>query len=139
MVLKENIVNYTGPFPFVWDEIVVPVRYGSEQHTARKILLALAEQVVGQYKAKAEESWQNVKQRYMVETPSFDSVVSLVANDNWLEFTVRYLVPYNKRRSVKDMLFLKIVDAFEETGGKVRFASMTVEITDFPRLGVDVG
>ena len=38
-VLKENVINYSGEFPFVWDEIVVPVRYGNDQHRARSILL----------------------------------------------------------------------------------------------------
>jgi small-conductance mechanosensitive channel len=138
IVLKENISNYSGTFPFVWDEIVVPVRYGSDQHVARQILLSVTKQIVDQYVVMAREKWENVKKEYMVETPNFDPVVTLVANDNWLEFTVRYLVPYENRRSTKDKLFLNMVDAFSKTSGKVEFASMTVEITNFPKLAVDV-
>ena len=137
-VLKENVVNYSGTFPFVWDEIVVPVRYGSNQHVARQILLTITNQIVAQYKISAKEKWKNVKEQYMIEIPSFDPVVTLIANDNWLEFTLRYLVPYNERRSTKDKLFLNIVDAFAQTEGEVEFASMTIEITNFPKLAVDI-
>lgn len=137
-VLKENVVNYSEAFPFVWDEIIVPVRYGSNQHVAREILLTITNQIVATYKVSAKEKWKNVKEQYMIEMPSFDPVVTLIANDNWLEFTLRYLVPYNERRSTKDKLFLNIVDMFAQTEGEVEFASMTIEITNFPKLAVDI-
>ena len=63
LVLKENIVNYSGTFPFVWDEIVVPVRYGSDQHLARKILLSVVSDIAGEYIVKANKHWLNVKKR----------------------------------------------------------------------------
>ena len=85
-VLKENVVNYSEAFPFVWDEIIVPVRYGSNQHVAREILLTITNQIVATYKVSAKEKWKNVKEQYMIEMPSFDPAVTLIANDNWLEF-----------------------------------------------------
>ncbi|MFI4919611.1 MAG: mechanosensitive ion channel domain-containing protein [Legionellales bacterium] len=137
MVLKENVINYSGSFPFVWDEIVVPIRYGNDQHMARRILLDVTKAVVHQYEAAAAEKWMDVKTRYMIDTPDFTPAVTLIANDNWMEFTVRYLVPHKNRRTVKDKLFTSIVEAFEKTKGKVEFASMTVEITGFPKLDVN--
>ena len=74
----------------------------------------------------------------MVGTPDFNSLVTLIANDNWLEFTVRYLVPYDNRRGIKDKLFTQMVDELQKTNGKVQFASMTIEITNFPKVAVDI-
>src|SRR3990167_7708219 len=136
-ILKENVINYSGSFPFVWDEIVVPVRYGNDQHMARRILLDVTEKIVHQYETTAAEKWMDVKTRYMIDTPAFTPAVTLIANDNWMEFTVRYLVPHKNRRMVKDKLFTSIVEAFGKTNGKVEFASMTVEITGFPKLDVN--
>lgn len=136
-VLKENVINYSGSFPFVWDEIVVPVRYGNDQHMARQILLDVTEKVVHQYETAAAEKWVDVKTHYMIDTPDFTPAVTLIANDNWMEFTLRYVVPHKNRRTVKDKLFMNIVEAFEKTNGKVEFASMTVEITGFPKLNVN--
>ncbi|MDR3476994.1 MAG: mechanosensitive ion channel [Gammaproteobacteria bacterium] len=138
IILKESVVNYSGAFPFVWDEIVVPVRYGSDQHAARQILLNIVEPIVSPFKTMANEKWLDVKDRYMIDTSNFDPAVTLIANDNWLEFTARYLVPHTARRNIKDKLFQNIVDAFSQTDGKVEFASMTIEITNFPKLAVDV-
>jgi small-conductance mechanosensitive channel len=46
-VFKEPAFNYTADFPFLWDEITVPVKYGSDCHLARNILEKIAEEVVG--------------------------------------------------------------------------------------------
>lgn len=136
-VLKENVINYSGSFPFVWDEIVVPVKYGNDQHRARCILLDVTEKIVNQYEATASKQWQDVKTRYLIDTPDFTPAVTLIANDNWMEFTIRYIVPHKNRRTIKDKLFMNIVDAFEKTNGKIEFASMTVAITGFPNLNVN--
>ena len=37
-VFKEPVFNYSGDFPFLWDEIVLPVRYGSDWKLAREML-----------------------------------------------------------------------------------------------------
>lgn len=136
-ILKENVINYSGTFPFVWDEIVVPVRYGNDQHMARRILLDVTAKIVNQYETIAGEKWQDVKARYLIDTPDFSPAVTLVANDNWMEFTIRYIVPHKNRRAIKDKLFIGIVEEFEKTNGQVEFASMTVEITSFPKLNVN--
>ena len=46
-VLKEPVVNYSGDFPFLWDEIVVPVRHGCDAELARELILRVAEETVG--------------------------------------------------------------------------------------------
>jgi hypothetical protein len=74
----------------------------------------------------------------MIEQSNFSSSVTLIANDNWLEFTARYVVLFNQRRLVKDQLCTQYVDAFSETSGKVEYASMTIEITNFPQLKMDL-
>lgn len=37
-VFKEPVFNYSGDFPFLWDEITVPVKYGSDWTMARAML-----------------------------------------------------------------------------------------------------
>jgi small-conductance mechanosensitive channel len=34
-IFKEPVFNYSGEFPFLWDEIKVPIKYGSDYHLAR--------------------------------------------------------------------------------------------------------
>ena len=37
-VFKEPVFNYSADFAFVWDEITIPVKYGSDHRLARQIL-----------------------------------------------------------------------------------------------------
>ncbi|MBK8061183.1 MAG: hypothetical protein IPK33_25810 [Gemmatimonadetes bacterium] len=49
-----------------------------------------------------------------------EPVVSLVLTDNWLEFTLRYAVPFDRRRAVGDRNSLH--EDLEEGGGVGRRA-----------------
>jgi small-conductance mechanosensitive channel len=135
-VFKEPVFNYSADFHFLWDEITVPVKYGSDYHRAREILLALAQEQVGSYIPHAHKDWEQMVKKYMIEEASVEPMVTMIANDNWIEFTVRYVIDFKKRRSTKDALFTKILDAFEETNGTVSLASATFHLVDAPVLNV---
>ena len=36
-VFKAPVFNYSGDFPFLWDEVTVPVKYGGDYRLAREI------------------------------------------------------------------------------------------------------
>jgi small-conductance mechanosensitive channel len=135
-VFKEPVFNYSGDFPFLWDEIIVPVRYGSDSRLARKILEDVARDLVGAYAAEAKDAWAGLVRQYMIEDASVEPMISLVANDNWMEFTLRYVVEYKRRRMTKDLLFTRIVEQVETTGGRVALASATFEIVKTAPLEV---
>lgn len=62
--------------------------------------------------------------------------VTLIANDNWLAFTVRYVVDYRQRRLTKDRLFTRILEEIDQTEGRVSIASATFQLVDAPVLDV---
>ena len=86
---KQPVFNYTQGFPFVWDEIKVPVHYGSDRLQARRLLERAAAEVAGAYVAEARRAWATLVEKYLIDNASVEPIVSLVANDNWFEFTVR--------------------------------------------------
>jgi small-conductance mechanosensitive channel len=137
-VLKEPVYNYSGEFPFLWDEITVPVRHGDDIELARTLLQGCAQEVLADYAASAKDAWATLLERYPIEEARIDPMLTLVANDNWVEFTLRYVVDYRRRRATKDVLFTRILRAFAETGGKVQFASATFELVGAPALAVDL-
>ena len=73
---------------------------------------------------------------YRIEDESIEPAVTLVANDNWMEFTVRYIVDYKRRRKTKDELFSRILTAIDGTHGRVAIASTTIQIVEAPVLQV---
>jgi small-conductance mechanosensitive channel len=135
-VFKEPVFNYSGDFPFLWDEITVPVTYTSDHRLAREILEKIINTVIEEYSAYAKRAWKDVVKKYLVEEAMIDPVVTLACTDNWIEFTVRYITDYKLRRATKNRLFGLILDEFEKTGGRVKIASTTVQIVDPPSLNV---
>ena len=137
-VFKEPVFNYSHDFPFLWDEIVVPVKFGSDHHLAREILDRVVSDVVGNYTAYAKAAWRDVVSSYRIEDARIEPLVTMVFNENWMDFTVRYVVDYKARRITKDRLFTQILDEFQKTEGKVGIASTSVDIslTHAPTLGV---
>ena len=135
-VFKEPVFNYSGEFPFLWDEIVVPVKYGSDYTLARSILNDAATEVVGDFTANAKEEWKHLVRSYRIEDARIEPLVTLVANDNWVEFTLRYVVDHRSRRAAKDALFTRVLAAVEASGGKVGMASTTVQLVEMPNLRV---
>jgi small-conductance mechanosensitive channel len=135
-VFKEPVYNYSADFPFVWDEITVPIKYGSDHTLARKIIQDAAQKVVSEYVAFAHQTWQNILRKYAIEDASVEPIVTLVANDNWMEFTLRYVVDFKKRRSTKDLLFTCILDGVTASDGRVSMASATFHLVEAPVFDV---
>ena len=75
---------------------------------------------------------------YLLENSSLDTMVTLIANDNWVEFTLRYVVDFKKRRITKDNIFTIILKEFDKTGGKVSFASATFQLVEMPEIKVNL-
>ncbi|QUS59433.1 mechanosensitive ion channel [Synechocystis sp. PCC 7339] len=137
-VFKEPVFNYSGDFPFIWDEIVVPVRHGGDHRLARNILQRVVEEVTGSYIEPAKAEWSRMIHKYLIEDAQIEPFVTLIANDNWLEFTVRYVVDYKKRRATKDRLFTQILEEIDGTNRRVELASTTVELISTPGLHVSL-
>jgi small-conductance mechanosensitive channel len=127
-VFKEPVFNYSADFPFLWDEIRVPVRHGSDRQAARDLIERAALDVVGDYVRTAAEAWEVMVRKYLIEDASVKPAVTLIANDNWLEYTLRYVVDFRLRRSTKDALFRRIMDLVDASGGRVILASATLEL-----------
>lgn len=135
-VFKEPVFNYSGDFPFLWDEIAVPVKYGSDYRLAREIFQGILKETTGEYTQQAKASWAGLMEQYRVDPTEMDPRVYLAANDNWMDFTLRYVVDYKRRRITKDLLFTQILDGIDRSNGKVALASTTFHLVEAPELNV---
>lgn len=137
-VFKEPVFNYSGDFPFLWDEIAVPVKYGSDYRLARELFQRILLDITGDYTQEAKASWSELYQQYHVEPTELDPRVFLIANDNWMDFTLRYVVDYRKRRVTKDLLFTRVLEDVDGTSGRVGLASSTFHLVETPEIKVQL-
>jgi len=136
-VFKEPVFNYSGDFPYLWDEIKVPVKYGSDHRLARQILEQVVQEVVSEETTQqAMAAWKSMVSKYLVDNARVEPAVTLVITDNWMEFTVRYVVDYKTRRLTKDRLYTRILDAFLSSERPVDIASSTVQLVEVPEFKV---
>ena len=134
MVLKSPVYHYSSDYPFLWDEIVIPIRYGSNLKQARQIMNDAAWAVSENYIIEAQKTWDKVVKKYMIEDANLEPIISLTADENWVRFTIRYITDYKQRRSTKDKIFSIILDNINENNSDVKMASAAFEITAFPEL-----
>lgn len=137
-VFKEPVFNYSADFPFLWDEIMVPIKYGSDYRLGRELLERVAEEVVGEYARNAEAAWLDVVKKFLIEKAQVTPVITLAANENWIELTLRYVVDYKKRRLTKDRLFTRVLEEIDATQGQVGIAASTLNIEKLAPLEVRV-
>lgn len=137
-VFKEPVFNYSGDFPFLWDEIKIPIQYGSNYDLAKEIILNAGIEVAGDLTVTSKEKWHSLQNKYRLEDAQTEPMVSLVANDNWAEYTLRYVVGYKKRRLTKTALFTKILTQIEATNGVVKMASATFQLVEAPDFNINI-
>ncbi|MGO4822290.1 MULTISPECIES: mechanosensitive ion channel family protein [unclassified Flavobacterium] len=137
-VFKEPVFNYSGEFPFLWDEIKIPIQFGSNYEQAQEIILNAGIAVAGDLSIKSKEKWHSLQNKYRLEDAQTEPMLSLIANDNWAEYTLRYVVGYKKRRTTKTILFSKIMTEIEATNGAVKMASATFQLVQAPDFNINI-
>jgi len=95
-------------------------------------------EVAGDLTIRSREKWVALQKKYRLEDAQTEPMVSLIANDNWVEFTIRYVVGYKKRRVTKTELFTQILKRVEATNGEIKFASATFQIVETPEINVKI-
>ena len=136
-VFKEPVYNYSIDFPFLWDEIKIPVKFGSDYELAKSILIETGREIAGDVSDQSIEDWRGLQRKYRLKEARTDPMVSLVATDNWVEYTLRYIVNYKKRRTTRNDLFIRILKRIDASNGKVMFASATFDIVGFPEININ--
>ena len=136
-VFRGPIYNYSKDFPFIWDEIELPIRYGSDLELAKEIFIRVATENLSGYVTESISKWKHVVDKYYIEDAQVEPTLALTLTDNWIRFNLRYIVDYKKRRYVKHLLHDLIGKEIQKTGDKVMLASATFEIVKIPTIDID--
>jgi small-conductance mechanosensitive channel len=133
-IFDEPVYNYTRDFPYIWEEIHLPVKYGADRNRAEQILLEAAARHTIRTEQLSHEALDEMKRRYFLEQGEVAPRVYYRLTDNWIELTVRFVVREHGIRAAKDAISRDILSAMEEAGLEV--ASATYDIIGMPALRV---
>jgi hypothetical protein len=134
-IFDEPVYNYTHEFPYIWDEISLPIRYSDDREKAEAILLDAA----GRHGLSAgqlgEDETRRLHDSFGIEIGAIDPVVFWRLTDNWLELTVRFLIPDHGGRGIKDAMSREILAGLDES--KIPVASATYDIVGLPAVKIE--
>lgn len=132
-VLTGTVINLTRDFPYVWDELAVPVANESDLRYALELLRRLALEVLGSDMAGPAHDYEALLRKARLETSVADApevYVSLA--DSWTSITIRYLVHARQRRKWKSLLAEHVMVEFNQPAHAGRI------IPVYPRQQVQV-
>lgn len=127
-VFKEKIHNYSAEYPFLWDEVKVPIRTESDHALAREVFSKVVNDICEDYAIKSERGWKNMANKYRVEEAVVRPTVKLKFDENWITFTLRYIVDYKSRGSTKDKIYTALLNEIAKHDS-ISIATTTSEVT----------
>lgn len=135
-IFDTPVYNYTREFPFIWEEMTIPISYQANMKKAEEIILEAVRQHTIQMSEVGEEQLKELERRYFVKRSELDPRVFVRLTDNWIELTVRFMTREHGIREVKDRVSRDMLDGFNAAG--IGIASGTYEIVGMPPLSVKV-
>jgi small-conductance mechanosensitive channel len=129
-VFDEPVYNYTREFPYIWEEMNVPVAYRADRRAAESVLLDVAVRHTVDLSALGESALFEMERRYFVKRAQMAPSVFYRITDNWLELTVRFIAPAHGVRELKDTMSRDILQAFGDAGIEIASATLDVRVED---------
>ena len=134
-VFDEPVYNYTREFPYIWDEINLPVKYGDDANQVEEILNTSARRHALTSEKIGDEELQRLTDSFGIDIGDVDPRTYWRMTDNWLELTLRFLVPDHGIRPIKDAMSREILAALNKAN--IEIASGTYAIVEVPPLRIE--
>ena len=134
-VFDEPVYNYTREFPYIWDEINLPIRYQDDRGKAERILSDAANRHAVTRAKIGDEEVKRLEEEFGIGVGDIDPQTYWRITDNWLEITVRFLAPDHGVRRIKDAMSRDILAALEKA--KIGIASGTYAIVEVPPIRIE--
>ena len=128
-VYKVPIQNYSGDYPFVWDEIKIPLRLASDFKLAKEVFTEVTTEICGSYAEHSKTVWTDMQNKYRIEKAKVDPMITMEFDQSWITFTIRYIVDYTQRRTTKDQLYSRILEEIRKRETSLMIATTAMEVT----------
>ena len=134
-IFKSPVYNYTRDFPYIWEEMAIPISYKDDRVRAEQILLEVAETHALKLSEVSAVDLEMMRNRYFIPLDDLSPKVYYRITDNWLELTVRFLFNVRGVRDLKDAMSRDILKGFDAAG--IGIASATYDVVGFPPIRIE--
>jgi small-conductance mechanosensitive channel len=133
-IFDEPVYNFTRELPFIWEEIAIPIPHHSDRAAAERILLDAARAETTGHLAGSRQARARFEAKFGARLDREDPHVYWRVTDNWLELTVRFVVPDHGIREIKDAMSRRILAEFERA--HIDIASTTFGLVELPAVRI---
>jgi small-conductance mechanosensitive channel len=133
-IFSEPVYNYTREFPFIWEEMAIPITYQADRAKVEAIMLAAAKENAVDPETLETKVKDRLYTQFDVQPFDLAPKVFYRITDNWLELTVRFLVHTHLIRGLKDRMSRVILAELDKQ--KIGIASATYDIVGFPPVEI---
>jgi small-conductance mechanosensitive channel len=135
-IFEEPVYNYTRDFPFIWEEMHIPIAYDADMSHVERILLDAASAETVKIDDLAEPTLKTLEEKYSIGTADLEPRVFVRLTDNWVELTVRFLCRDHDIRALKDRMSRTIKARLD--AANIGIASSTYDIVGMPPIKVEM-
>ena len=133
-VFSQSVTNYTGQFPYIWNEIGVLVTFESDWQAAKAILQHIGQERCLAIAEQAEHRIAQSRKRFMIYYSKLTPVVYTSVLDSGVMLTLRHLCAPRQKRGMNEAIWEDILHAFAQRDD-IDFAYPTRRVYDNAREG----
>lgn len=134
-IFEEPVYNYTRDFPYIWEEMHIPISFKDDRHRAEQIILEAVRRHTTDITNMAQPELTRLKTHCFIEAADIQPRVFLRITDNWVELSARFLCSTHDVRGLKDRISREILSGLE--AAHIGIASGTYEIVGFPPVKIE--
>ena len=125
--LSKDVFNYTQDHSFIWDELHIPVPYGSNWKDAVAIIEKIILEKTSDVRKIADKEIAKLHNKYFLSVANTDSKTFIQLTDNWISIYGRYVCYARERRALNSEIMQAILEEFEKHN--IEIASSTLVVT----------
>jgi small-conductance mechanosensitive channel len=133
-IFEDPIYNYSRGFPYIWEEMHIPVSFKDDRRRAEEILLEAGRKHAVKATDLREDEIAELQRRFLLRPAEMEPRVYYRLTDSWIDMTLRFLAHDYGVRARKDAMSRYIIDEFDRAG--ISIASGTYEIVGLPPIRV---
>jgi small-conductance mechanosensitive channel len=135
-IFDEPVYNYTRDFPYLWEEITLPIPYTADRQRAEAILLEVADRHTCEIQKLGTDDRAELMRRHSMRSTDMAPKVYWRMTDNWLDMSVRFIALDHGIRDLKDAISRDILAAFDRE--RIGLASATFQLVGVPPVRVEL-
>jgi small-conductance mechanosensitive channel len=135
-IFELPVYNYTREFPYIWEELSLPISFHDDRARVEQILLEAAAKETVPITELAAPALEALEKRFSMKPAEVTPRVYLRITDNWIELTVRFLCRNHDVRGLKDRMSREVMAKLD--AANIGIASSTYDVVGMPPIRVQL-